>query len=375
MGPAPLVSRHLGCQTRDGGNDGVEIRDRFVALDGLRGVAAFGVLLYHLRLILGTAGFFAHAYLAVDFFFLLSGFVLAHAYGERLTGLRAIPAFLRDRVIRLHPLIWPALVPSTALLILGMHFGKFTLVHPALAVLVALVPFPAFWEGSRLKQQYALNGATWSLFWELVANLAFALIAPFLGTRRLAMLTVLLVGSSVAVSLTHGGLAQVEVTAPFRSLSCFFLGVLLLRAHRGNWIDLAGWGRFAMPVLILCLALPAPSSEAAVLDPLLTFMVFPLVLLAAARWDARFVRTCAWLGALSYPLYVLQAPVIQSVRFLPILGIALPKFAQGALALALCPPVAWLALKLFDEPVRAALRRRFGSRGHRTDLAEAVSSG
>jgi len=75
---------------------------RYEALDGLRGVAAVAVMLYHIGGWTGRPWLAAHGYLAVDFFFCLSGFVLAHAYGRREIGWLG---YMRARLIRLWPLI------------------------------------------------------------------------------------------------------------------------------------------------------------------------------------------------------------------------------------------------------------------------------
>ncbi|MFX7620634.1 acyltransferase family protein, partial [Acinetobacter baumannii] len=74
---------------------------RYEALDGMRGIAAIGVLIFHLSILGIRVG--DHGYLAVDFFFILSGFVLSHAYTDRLTTIQ-FGSFLRQRIIRIIPL-------------------------------------------------------------------------------------------------------------------------------------------------------------------------------------------------------------------------------------------------------------------------------
>jgi peptidoglycan/LPS O-acetylase OafA/YrhL len=80
--------------------------NRFDVLDGLRGVAALCILIHHWAQCVGaSAGFLGHAYLAVEFFFLLSGFVISNAYEHKLMQAMSFRRFVLIRVIRLYPLL------------------------------------------------------------------------------------------------------------------------------------------------------------------------------------------------------------------------------------------------------------------------------
>ena len=85
----------------------LQSKHHFSTLDGLRGVAAIAIVVFHFMEIAYsdfTKNFIAHGFLAVDFFFCLSGFVMAYAYDDRLKGM-GLMAFFKARIIRLHPLV------------------------------------------------------------------------------------------------------------------------------------------------------------------------------------------------------------------------------------------------------------------------------
>ncbi|MCW3848443.1 acyltransferase [Sphingomonas sp. LB-2] len=334
-------------------------RERFLALDGLRGVAALAVLLFHLQGTMRIGWAFAHGYLAVDFFFMLSGFVIAHAYEARLRAPGGLGPFLRDRVIRLHPLLVLSLIPPGAMLLASMIAGEPPYAHPLLTLAVAFLPFPAFWIAPPYK--FPLNSASWSLFWELVVNLAFALAAPRLNNRLLGAIVAAAVAGAVGVSLCNHGLLDPGPTAGFRAFAGFAIGVGLLRVHRLDRFRADRLGLIAAPLLLLSLAaVPISPRVATLYDPLIVFGLFPLILLASARREARFPGLCAWLGGLSYPVYVLQAPVLKLIHRPLAAAIPYP-LASGLVQCAIVVAVSLIAWRLYDEPVRRALRRRFAS--------------
>src|ERR1700759_2983623 len=169
-------------------------KEHFEVLDGLRGSAAFLIVLFHafnypfdfrppLHLM-------HHAYLAVDFFFGLSGFVVAYAYDDRWPRMTMLQ-FFRIRLIRLHPLV---LIGAT-LGLLGYIFDPFSkaMNHTAapmllLAYITSLVLLPSPPVGGRLHETQALNGPAWSLMQEYLGNIAYALILRRLRTIILAII-------------------------------------------------------------------------------------------------------------------------------------------------------------------------------------------
>ncbi|KJC50888.1 hypothetical protein UB31_11670 [Bradyrhizobium sp. LTSP849] len=124
-------------------------KEHFLTLDGLRGLAAFGVLLFHRRWLVPGGHFLDHAYLAVDFFFGLSGFVIAYAYGARLRD-RSISflGFLAVRVIRLYPLLILAGALAATASALDGHTGVSVLIADICAMLALPTLIPVDIGGS-----------------------------------------------------------------------------------------------------------------------------------------------------------------------------------------------------------------------------------
>jgi peptidoglycan/LPS O-acetylase OafA/YrhL len=171
-------------------------RVRFDVLDGLRGVAAFAVLVMHVtpyNAILITP----HAALAVDFFFGLSGFVIAAVYEERIKAGMSLKAFMWVRVVRLYPLIVLGAVIGAAGFVRLYDGGMLALLFVT-GVLMIPTPYGALSEDQCM---YALNAPSWSLLWELLVNLLYGAIAPLLHNRMLAVI----VGVS-AIALAATGL-------------------------------------------------------------------------------------------------------------------------------------------------------------------------
>jgi peptidoglycan/LPS O-acetylase OafA/YrhL len=333
------------------------LRERFLVLDGLRGIAALAVFCTHLHSL--PAGLAPQAGLAVDFFFLLSGFVLAHAYEERLGRPGAIWGFVRDRVIRLHPLLLLSLVPP-AIYIAAMP-GPHRDPLPPLTFLASAIPFPALWMQHFPAIGFPYNQPSWSLFWELIVNLAFALLSPRLSTRTLLIVTMALVAARLGALAWGVQPGPSDLTAALRAFPCFAMGVLLYRHHRAGTLRLPRWvGALAAPVLIATLIVPPPVA-AALASTLILFLVHPLLIAGGAAREARFPRICALLGGMSYPLYILHVPLLFALS--TILGPQ--KGAMAVIQPLLCVALVWLAWRLYDEPLRAWLRPRFGSQGHR----------
>ena len=160
--------------------DLLKTKQHFAILDGLRGIAALAVVIFHFMEWVFPdykTNFIGHGFLAVDFFFCLSGFVIGYAYDDRLRKMGA-GEFFKSRLIRLHPLI----VLGSVLGLLGFLLdpfassaaydtGKLLLLF---VCSVFLIPLPMMEE--RFFNNFALNAPSWSLFWEYVANIFYAFL-------------------------------------------------------------------------------------------------------------------------------------------------------------------------------------------------------
>jgi peptidoglycan/LPS O-acetylase OafA/YrhL len=329
---------------------------RYPTLDGLRAVAAFAVLMLHID----HPGFRmpAATYTAVDLFFLISGFVIAQAYEDRIREAGLLP-FLRARLIRLYPMLLIGLLILPAYFI--AVFARYGIAPAApgqvLASLGASLLFlPSHLPASRLLDAsllFPLDGPVWSLMLEVAVNLAYALALPWLSRRALAFIVLTSGAALVALQLTQGGLdlgwgwPNLWGGVPRASFS-FFLGVLIFR------LDIP---RPRTPPLLILVATAALLFA----PPLLAVLVgFPLVLIAATPPDAPASRAMTAAGALSYPLYVVHLPALYWIRWR--LPLDLPEWASVAASLTLTLLVALAALKLWDEPVRRWLSRRTTAR-------------
>ena len=177
-------------------------KPHYELLDGLRGVAALLVICYHIFEGFATSPVdqrFNHGYLAVDFFFLLSGFVIGYAYDDRWKRGMRCRDFIRRRLIRLHPMvILGAVFGAAAFWLQGSVRWDGTPVSAGmllLALLCGMVLLPV-WPGAGHEvrgngEMYPLNGPSWSLFFEYLGNLLYAFLLRRLPTRLLALVVVL----------------------------------------------------------------------------------------------------------------------------------------------------------------------------------------
>lgn len=184
-------------------------KPHYALLDGLRGVAALLVVWYHVFEGYQFAGnkpvidFINHGYLAVDFFFMLSGFVIGYAYDDRWGKSLTTSKFFRRRLIRLHPMVMMgALIGAISFLLTGMErwdSSHSTLLLTLIALICSWLMIPALpgmpREVRGNGEMFPLNGPCWSLFFEYIGNILYAFIIRRLSTRTLAWLTALLCGT------------------------------------------------------------------------------------------------------------------------------------------------------------------------------------
>ncbi|MBE7218162.1 MAG: acyltransferase [Caulobacteraceae bacterium] len=358
----------------------------YVVLDGLRGVASVLVVVFHL--FEAYAGgdpvrqIINHGYLAVDFFFVLSGFVVAYAYDDRW-GRLTLWGFCRRRLIRLQPMVVAGSVIGALMFYFAASpmFPKVAGTRPwqvGLVMLVGftLIPLPKGADIRGWDETYPLNGPAWSLFYEYGANLLYALGLRRLSNRAMGVLVAaaalallqlavfgregdLIGGWSLDVQGVRVGLTRVMFP--------FFAGVLLMRL---GWRvrTRAAFG-LASGLLIAALALPRLGGHDhrwinGLYEAACVILLFPLVVAIGAgeaREDTSSVRVARVFGELSYPLYITHYPLIYAYTAW-VTDRKVPP-AEGALAgagvLAAALAIAWVCLKLYDEPVRRWLAARF----------------
>jgi len=346
-------------------------RRRYETLDALRGVAALAVVVFHLGQVRLAQDLVPHAYLAVDFFFVLSGFVIAHAYEEALRGSLSFESFALRRAIRLYPLAILGAATGFVLLILKWHSFP-EKVDPLQRILMSgllnglLLPTPFGGEASR-HELFPCNGPLWTLFFELAANLAWAAWGPRLRTRTL-LIVVFIAGLAIAALAWKAGTANLGfdvATAPAgaaRVCFSFPLGVVLFRLLgdrawisrlRSDWIGPAIVGILLLGILAMPRA--ASSSAFAAWDIASILFLLPALVVAGIA-QGRSGHFGDFLGELSYPVYVLHFPVLLLASGLHQSALAhVPVVAMAAAATVAAIVGALLASRFYDLPVRGWL--------------------
>ena len=376
-----------------------DTKPHYEILDGLRGAAALMVVWYHVfegfAFAQGTGiETFNHGHLGVDFFFMLSGFVISYAYddrwqahaGKRLT----LGNFFKRRLIRLHPMIIiGALIGMTTFLIQGgvrWDGTETPILWVMVALLMGMLLLPAYpgagYDVRGNGEMYSLNGPSWSLFFEYLGNIMYALFIRRLPNKALACLVaisgalwawfaignvsgydMLGVGWTLEGNNLLGGLLR--MTFPFT------LGMLIARNFKPVrvpgifWISIAVlFALFSVPYIPadLCSCAEGISLNSAY-ELACIVLVFPLIVgLAAAGSMVGQVshKVCKFLGDLSYPLYIVHYPVMYLFyswlieNKLYTLGETWPVVI---LVFAVNITLAYTCLKLWDEPVRRWLTK------------------
>ncbi|TVT40729.1 acyltransferase [Hymenobacter setariae] len=360
-----------------------DTKPHYTILDGLRGVAAITVVCFHLFEAYATSHVdqrINHGYLAVDFFFILSGFVVGYAYDDRWSTL-TIKAFLKRRFIRLHPMvIMGAIIGAGIFYFQGCAAWDVSKVSgPRLLVATllnaGLIPAAPSFEIRGVGEMFPLNGPSWSLLFEYIGTLLYALFLRKLPTKALATL-VLAAGCGLAAFAIWGPYGDICVGFALtpdnmlggflRLLFSFSAGLLLSRVFVPVRVKGAFWlGGLAIVVLA---AIPRIGGSEhlwlnGLYDTLCCVVFFPLLVYLGASGkttDSATTRVCKFLGDISYPLYMVHYPFIYLYyAWVKNNNLTFEQSFPGAAALVIGSILlAYLCLKLYDEPTRKFLTKR-----------------
>jgi peptidoglycan/LPS O-acetylase OafA/YrhL len=343
----------------------------FHTLDALRGIAAVGVVAYHMRgafVPLATPG----GYLAVDLFFMMSGVVLSHAYEDRFRAGMGVFGFMRVRFIRLYPLYLAGTLLGIAVTVASMYgrniqnWDRSAFLQ---AAVLALFFLPNF-SGRPVNQMFPLNIPCWSLFLEILVNLLFVVFWPLLSTRRLIAVCLVTGGGVLFATLQQGNIDQGSMGSSLvvglaRTLFGFAVGMLIARQvgrrprNESNLKVIAIVAAFGIAII------GWPEGQArAIWDAMCVLVVFPLLVYCGTLFDpgSRLQRIATFLGVTSYAVYVLHSPLSS------VLGSATRHFARGGnpdagapylgfAVLAVLLTGCWLVDRYFDMPIRRYLGR------------------
>lgn len=330
--------------------------DKFGTLDVLRGVAAVAVMAFHFKKLLPYSEYWGciSGYLVLDFFFALSGFVLAHAYDRRLDSRLTPGAFAVQRFIRLLPMIWVGALIGLAIG-LGKGHNPLEVVRSAAFSLFAVPNYVSFDTSI-----FPLNSAEWSLFFEIFINLIFAYFFQSLRGRTLWLLiaaaAVCLAVFALRLGTLSGGWEWATVYVGFARVAfSFFLGMQLNRSF-----DL--WSKHVpkVPPFVLILGLLAilqvhPNQTLRPFFDLAVIMIgSPALVMFGAVTECRHEKFVHFMGALSYPLYAIHDPFVGAARGLVKKYDVLAGVLPVALVILL-PFVSYGLAMLYDAPIRAFL--------------------
>lgn len=332
---------------------------QYRTLDGIRGIAALIVMTRHLPDMYGYQ-IFPRCYLAVDLFFVLSGFVIANAYAGRLADGMGLREFMRLRFIRFFPFYLLAFALGLVSLALELALpGSREWTLPALACAIAfgtfLLPAPLS-PGSEL---YPINLPCWSLGFELAVNAFYGWVQRWLSPKVLLLLIGVSALGVIRYFLRYGNMNYGDgwdalPAGAMRVCYSFFAGVLIWRWRAARRASTAG----ALAVGVVTAAILLASVEAMPFDIIMVLAGFPLLVWVAAQVEpqGRIAPVFVSLGLASYGLYVVHTPAGQIVeRLARLQGIELAVPAVGLAFMALLTwAVLWLD-KHFDQPLRRKL--------------------
>ena len=384
-------------------------KPRYEILDGLRGVAALMVVIFHLFETYSKGPAFQivnHGFLAVDFFFVLSGFVVGYAYDDRWDRMTTW-GFFKRRLTRLHPMVIAGTLVGAALFFFSgnafpqtqeVELWKFAL---CLVMGLLIIPCGTGLDIRGWGEVNSFNGPVWTLTLEYIGNILYAFILRRLPKIALAVLCAccafftldLTMGWNVFGLLPEpqynviGGwsLSPDQIYIAFtRLLYPFLCGLLISRilpSHRsesnpsGSPIHLKGGFWWCGLAIVVLLAMPCIGGKQGVADGLFQaaciLVLFPLIVLAGAgsrTTDAKSTAVCKWLGGISYPIYITHYPLIYMQMDWVAQHQGAPLWqhvavAAGVLFTAII--LAWGLQKAYDEPVREWLKDHWLKRGAR----------
>lgn len=359
-------------------------KPHYNVLDGLRGVAAITVVCFHIFEAFATSHLdqrINHGYLAVDFFFILSGFVIGYAYDDRWSKM-STKDFIRRRIIRLHPMVVMGAVLGAIMFyfqgcsVWDVSSVTITALLGATLLNALLIPAMPGHEVRGLGEMFPLNGPSWSLFFEYIGNILYALIIRKFSTKILALL-VFIAGCGLATFAIAGpygdicagfSLTEIEFTAGFlRVLFSFSAGLLLSRIFRPAHIKGAFW--ICSITIVTLLALPRLGGAEhlwinGLYDTICCVVIFPILVYLGASGkstDKYTTRLCRFLGDISYPLYTVHYPFIYLYyAWVKNNKLTFEQSLPGAAAVVIGSIIlAYICLKLYDIPVRNYLAKRF----------------
>lgn len=362
---------------------------RYLGLDGLRGVCALTVVFFHCDDLIHKGPFLQHGYLAVDVFFILSGFVIALTYEDRLKAGGGERNFLTKRAQKLFPTYWLGASLNICILLYLAATGVLAREDTWWMVwlfipLTTLMLIPDYVTTDGVLYP-AMNSVAWSLFVEWLAYLGYAFSACRWRTSMLVLVAacgwtlMTLAGYHTNIGWCVGANRQTLLTlGVLRCVSGFAAGVVIYRIHEHPFfkhlpvvsteILLALW----LAVSVVPYDPPTPTFDA------VTVIAFcPILVCLLIRSEHKAPRFCGKLGAISYPLYVVHPGILLAAASAPVFGFSHgPRPVRGLLVVGLCVALAWLVMEIVARlPVSEKRSRKAQATGSALPAPIAQSTG
>lgn len=373
-------------RVRNSGSRTINVQ-RYDVLDGMRGVAAICVMLMHF-LSHENIHIFPNADVAVDFFFILSGFVLAHAYGN--ASALSTYSFMRIRIIRLYPMFLLGMcIAAPVLFMNGKSWGTTYRPDEVISATICNILYLPFFGGYLpatvgnpidTVPVFPLNPPAWSLFFEMLVNLFFLrfiglgkyklatiVAASFVMMIAVGLAAIYILENRLGIQVQSGwGASNIAGGIP-RVFFGFTFGILIYRivnddrfsrikalAKNKPWLSY-----LTLSLMVLIISIPAPKGWVSVVYLALIASAAPLLVIAGSlihcegTVERRVMKTLGWL---SYPVYCLHMPIAHHVELWYERGLQIPVAAvisSTILTLAL----SIVLTRFYEEPVRFWLSR------------------
>ena len=363
-------------------------KPHYEILDGLRGVAARLVVFFHVFEVHShgdsTKQLINHGYLAVDFFFLLSGFVLGYAYDDRWDKM-TLKDFFKRRIIRLQPMIIVGSIIGALLFYFqdspdlgwaGIHEIPVWKMLLVMVIGFTLIPVGKGLDIRGWNEMHPLNGPAWSLFFEYIANIIYALVLRRVSKIVLTILVILAAGVTIQYTLTNpsgniiGGWSIDDLTQlriGFTRLAFPFLAGLLL-ARIGKLRYTKNAFLYASLLLVVFLSIPHLGGDNNIWNRLFEcfclIILFPFIIWLGAGGKVhgkKASKVCKFLGDISYPIYITHFPIVYVyMAWVTNNELTLEQsWSCGLLVVVAAIVVAYVTMRFYDLPVRDWLRKKF----------------
>ncbi len=360
-------------------------KKHFEILNGLRGIGAIMVVIFHLFEIFNGGNhqkqIINHGYLAVDFFFMLSGFVIGYSYDDRWHKI-SINNYFKRRLIRLHPMIIMGMTIGAICYYLSASTIVFPLINKMpiwklIGILLKgyfLVPVPLTMDIRGWKEMFPLNGSAWTLFFEYIANILYAFVLHKLSNKTLTVL--IFIAGYLTIHLTVFGTKgeivggwsltseqlQIGIT---RLLYPFLSGLLLSRIFKPFKIKNAFlWCCILLIAILICPRIGGSHLWMnGIYESIAILFLFPVIVYMGASGKIMNKYTsmiCNFLGEISYPLYITHYPLIYIFAAWKVENniVLTQAFPAMSLVLLLAIIIAFTCYKFYDLPVRRFLTKR-----------------